>query len=128
MSAQFDLQTIIDNSYGVPEVTAENAAGVAANVPMIDIRERDELTGIFGALDGVDHIPLSDLVHRLGDIPIDEPVLLICLSGGRSGHVASQLKMQGYDQIASVRGGMIAWNGHGLSRDQRARPKLLTQG
>jgi rhodanese-related sulfurtransferase len=40
-------------------------------------------------------------------------VLVICRSGNRSGKAASRLRALGLD-VLDVRGGMIAWERHGL--------------
>jgi rhodanese-related sulfurtransferase len=38
------------------------------------------------------------------------PVITICRSGRRSGRVALDLEKLGFKRIASMRGGMLAWN------------------
>jgi rhodanese-related sulfurtransferase len=40
----------------------------------------------------------------------EEPVITICRSGRRSGRVALELEKLGFKRIASMRGGMLAWN------------------
>jgi molybdopterin/thiamine biosynthesis adenylyltransferase/rhodanese-related sulfurtransferase len=44
----------------------------------------------------------------------EQPVLLICQAGGRSLRAAQALQQRGYRQVWSVRGGMDAWQQHGL--------------
>jgi rhodanese-related sulfurtransferase len=57
---------------------------------------------------------MSELTARLDELPTDRPLMLICLSGARSGRVAGFLAQQGYADVANVSGGMIAWRAAGL--------------
>ena len=42
-------------------------------------------------------LPLDQLQARLGELPQDKPLLLVCRSGARSGQAAGWLRSQGYD-------------------------------
>lgn len=75
---------------------------------LVDVREAQELRGPLGALPGVKNIPLSQFAQRIGEIPRDRPVAVICLSGGRSGQAQKFLTAQGYTQVRNVAGGMLA--------------------
>lgn len=79
---------------------------------MIDVREPDEWAA--GHVAGAKHIPLGDLPTRLEEVPRDQAVLLFCRSGNRSGKATALLQAQGYDQVANVEGGIIAWQSAGL--------------
>ena len=55
-----------------------------------------------------------------------EPVITICRSGRRSGRVAKDLEKLGFKRIASMRGGMLAWNNGrpaGATESRDALPK-----
>jgi rhodanese-related sulfurtransferase len=45
----------------------------------------------------------------LKDIPRNQPILLICLDGGRSLTAARQLIQRGYVSIHVLKGGVMAW-------------------
>jgi rhodanese-related sulfurtransferase len=84
---------------------AEQAAG---HVTLIDIREPDEhATGVAA---GARLLPMSQLGQRLGEIPKDQPVLLVCNTQNRSSKVAAALRERGYSNVRYVEGGMSAWN------------------
>jgi rhodanese-related sulfurtransferase len=79
---------------------------------LIDVREPDEWAA--GHVAGARHIPLADLSARLDEIPRDQPVLLFCRSGNRSGKATAFLRQQGYAQATNVEGGITAWQAAGL--------------
>jgi rhodanese-related sulfurtransferase len=84
---------------------AEQAAGRAA---LIDIREPDEhATGVAA---GARLLPMSQLGQRLGEIPKDQPVLLVCNTQNRSSKVTAALRERGYTNVRFVEGGMSEWN------------------
>ena len=78
---------------------------------LIDVRERDEWQS--GHVKGAKHIPLGELGARLGEIPRDREVLLLCRSGGRSGRATQLLQAQGFTRACNVEGGIMAWTGRG---------------
>jgi rhodanese-related sulfurtransferase len=45
---------------------------------------------------------------RIGEIPADRPVYVICRSGGRSAKAVEHLRSQGIDAV-NVTGGTLAW-------------------
>jgi rhodanese-related sulfurtransferase len=74
---------------------------------LIDVRSDKEWRS--GHAPEAHHIPLDALVSRLGELPQGTPVVTLCHSGVRSARAAQTLAKHGYT-VASVRGGMIAWN------------------
>lgn len=99
----------VSNDGGVPAV---QVAGVPADARPLDVRELDEWQA--GHAPTAVHIPMSELPERLGELPADQdPLYVICRSGGRSARVVAFLAQQGY-QAVNVSGGMQAWAGAGL--------------
>jgi rhodanese-related sulfurtransferase len=64
-------------------------------------------------IQGAKLIPLDHLVQRMGDLPKDRVILVVCRSGGRSSAAARELSAAGYEVI-NMRGGMIDWQSAGL--------------
>lgn len=60
---------------------------------------------------GAVNIPMSELGHRLDELPA-EPFDVICELGGRSAHVVGALEARGYD-VTNVEGGTAEWIAQG---------------
>jgi rhodanese-related sulfurtransferase len=77
---------------------------------VIDVRELDEWED--GHVGEAINIPLSQLQARVGELASngDEPFILLCRSGNRSGRACDYLAALGYEVI-NVAGGMLNWNG-----------------
>ena len=74
---------------------------------LIDVRSEKEWRS--GHAPEARHIPLDALESRMGELPVGTPVVTVCHSGVRSALAAQTLAKHGYT-VASVRGGMMAWN------------------
>ncbi|MBU1588428.1 MAG: rhodanese-like domain-containing protein [Actinobacteria bacterium] len=91
----------------LPEIPVDEAIErSAAGTVLIDVREQDEWDA--GHAPDALLVPLSELQSRVDEIPTDQPVLIICHSGGRSLRATSFLRAEGVDAI-NVVGGMTAW-------------------
>ena len=90
-----------------PEVDVDVlATGLAAGVPVVDVRQPEEYEAVH--VPGAKLIPLADVVARLGEIPTEGPVYVICQSGQRSLRAAEFYRQQGIEAY-SVAGGTKAW-------------------
>lgn len=74
---------------------------------LLDVREPFELQ--VASVEGALHVPMMQVPARLGDLPRDKPVLVMCHHGGRSQQVADWLLAQGYAGVQNVAGGIDAW-------------------
>lgn len=77
---------------------------------LIDVREPQEYKS--GSITGAKNIPLSQLKHRMAEIPQDKKVYLFCQSGMRSKQAARSLMKQGYKEMTHLQGGISAWRSH----------------
>jgi len=94
-------------------VNAKNARErLNAGALLVDVREPNEWekTRVGGAL----LIPLGDVETRRDEIPKDRDVILICRSGRRSADAQATLERHGYDRVANLEGGILAWIDAGL--------------
>ena len=78
---------------------------------LLDVRETDEWEA--GRAPSAVHLPMSELVARLDEVPVGRPVAVVCRSGHRSAQVTAYLAAQGRD-ARNVDGGMAAWQALGL--------------
>ena len=60
------------------------------------------------------NIPQGQLRHRLGEVPKDKPVVLMCNTGARSYEALVILTDAGFHQVVSVEGGMAAVKAAGV--------------
>jgi len=88
------------------EVAEKIASG--AEVLLIDVREPYEWST--GHVEQATHIPLGQVPTRLGDIPRDKEVVMICRSGNRSERARQYLAEQGYTRVKNLVGGMQRWS------------------
>ena len=79
---------------------------------VLDVRTDDEWRE--GHLPGALHIMGGYLAERLGEVPRDRPLVVMCGSGYRSTIAASVLERAGFTTITNLTGGMKAWTDAGL--------------
>ena len=79
---------------------------------LLDVREHDEFATV--RIDGSLFIPMSQLGPRLGEVPRDRPVLVLCAAGSRSASVTGELLSAGWTDVGNVAGGITAWERMGL--------------
>jgi rhodanese-related sulfurtransferase len=89
---------------------AVDVATLPADVYLIDVREDDEWQA--GHAPDAVHLPLSELVVRMEEVPADRDVYVICKVGGRSEQAVRYLNQAGRTTV-NVLGGMLAWQAAG---------------
>jgi adenylyltransferase/sulfurtransferase len=77
---------------------------------LLDVREPVELQ-VSGWLAGMTHIPIMDLPQRFGELDREKEIVVYCAHGIRSWDVACYLAEQGFQNVASLDGGLAAWQG-----------------
>lgn len=104
----------------IREITATELLALQdAGVPIVDVREPDEFAD--GHLPGAVNIPRGLLEFEVDGHPAvnyetaealshrERPVVLYCLSGGRSALAAEALKRLGFSSPMSLAGGILHW-------------------
>lgn len=109
----------------VPTTTVELLpAPLAEGVTVLDVREQEEWDA--GHVEGAQHVPLSELGQRAGEVPSAGRVLCVCKVGGRSAQAVLFLRSLGVDAV-NLHGGMLAWSAAGrpLVRAEDADPEVV---
>jgi rhodanese-related sulfurtransferase len=96
-------------SLGVTDL--DPAQPVPPGTVLVDVREHDEWDA--GHAPQAMHIPLGELPDRVGELPTDQRVLVVCHSGVRSARATAWLVQGGYDAV-NLDGGMVDWARAGL--------------
>ena len=93
----------------VPELKSRLKAG--EKPLLLDVREEHELHGELGHLEGIRHIPIGHLAHRLDELgeAAGSDIVTVCRSGARAHTAAQILRQAGFPRVSVLEGGMIAW-------------------
>lgn len=96
---------------GIKEVNSMAALQLInhKNAVVLDVREQGEYDA--GHVLNSKLIPLGKLKERLGELEKfkDQPIVVVCRSGNRSGTACSLLGKQGFAQAYNLAGGVQAW-------------------
>jgi rhodanese-related sulfurtransferase len=78
---------------------------------ILDVRTSEEWNQ--GHIPGSILIPLDQLSGRLSEVPRDRDVVVVCRTGSRSLQGLQILQQAGFTRVASMTGGMVAWQAAG---------------
>jgi rhodanese-related sulfurtransferase len=93
------------NSISVHQLSEWRQTRTAHTV--LDVRESDELA--ICRIDDATHIPMSQISSRLDDLPLDQPIVVMCHHGMRSMRVVTFLRAAGRLNAVNLDGGIDAW-------------------
>jgi rhodanese-related sulfurtransferase len=81
---------------------------------LLDVREAKEMAK--GKIAGAVHIPIRDLPKMVAKLPASKsaPILTYCQVGYRGGMSVTLLRMWGYTNVRTIKGGLDAWEKAGL--------------
>ena len=77
----------------------------------LDVRSTEEWAQIHIANSTL--IPLDELKNRLSELPKDQDIVVICLSGKRSKEGMAVLRQSGFNRAVCLSGGISAWEAAG---------------
>jgi rhodanese-related sulfurtransferase len=100
----------------IPAIDVAEAARRLQDDPtrpvLLDVREVSEFETVRAP--GAMLVPMSQFNDRIGELPAERPLMVICASGNRSGAVTGFLTRSGRTDVVNVAGGMQAWEQAGL--------------
>jgi rhodanese-related sulfurtransferase len=94
-------------------VPTVNAVEVPDDAYLLDVREDDEWAA--GHAAQAEHMPMMEVPARVGELPADQDIVVVCRVGGRSAQVVAYLRQQGLERVWNLDGGMFAWHAAGRS-------------
>jgi rhodanese-related sulfurtransferase len=101
------LQNIPRGFYGVRDVAEIQAKVAEGKTLFIDVREPSEYAG--GHIPGAINIPLRELAQHLDQVPHDQPVMLYCSTGYRTGIGVMALRLLDYDNVQGFPPSYAGW-------------------
>lgn len=99
--------TLVSASGATPEIDIQEAARTQSTAQLLDVREPREWDN--ARIPGSIHIPLGQLPARTSELDQSRPVIAVCHSGIRSLTATDHLLNAGFSDVASLRGGIVAW-------------------
>lgn len=100
------------NGTTMPEITASELKQRLDNgedIQIIDVREAHELA--IARMPGTVHIPLGQVLNRMGEIDPARETVVHCKMGGRSAKAIEALKRAGFaGNLINLHGGITAWS------------------
>jgi rhodanese-related sulfurtransferase len=100
----------------VPEIDAmelQQRLQAGEDLVLLDVRAPMEFAGE-GHIAGARLLPLPSLRQRSRELPRERPIICVCRSGARSMAACEQLAALGFNDVANLAGGMLAWRRAGL--------------
>jgi rhodanese-related sulfurtransferase len=96
----------------VPEISAtelKQKLDRGEDVQIVDVRESDEVA--IARIPNAVHIPLAEVVNRMGEIDSSRETVVHCKGGVRSARAIEALKRSGFSgDLTNLRGGITAWS------------------
>ncbi len=101
----------------VPLIEADSLAQLLQqddSIVLLDTRSPEEYQS--GHLENARFVNYTTFqLIDIQDLAKETPIVVYCLSGGRSGRVAQQLLQAGYQDVKNLKGGIRSWKAAGLN-------------
>ncbi len=95
-----------------PEISVSEAYDKYQNgAYVLDVRTQEEWNDFH--VPNTTLIPLDQLASRLNEVPRDKEIVVVCRSGNRSQQGRDILLNAGFQQVASMQGGLNEWRASG---------------
>lgn len=107
---------------GAPEVPVDFVAELGRVARVIDVRNREDITGLHGHVPGCVWVPFGELAEIPKMLGEDAFVILVSNRGDRAAKGAAYLTELDMTHVAAMSGGMIAWRKAGYSASRSDRP------
>ncbi|MGI9212396.1 MAG: rhodanese-like domain-containing protein [Methylococcaceae bacterium] len=106
------VQDVFDSAFRKHKMVSSSEAVTLMNddaTVVIDVREAHEFSA--GHISNARHIPLGKLDEQAFEIDgyKNQPVLIVCQVGTRSGAACKKLAKRGFTQLHELKGGVQAW-------------------
>jgi rhodanese-related sulfurtransferase len=100
------------NYKNVPSTEAKKLVEQKKNLVLLDVRTPQEYSQ--ARLKGSLLIPIGEIERRIGEVPKNRPILVVCAVGSRSNLVAGFLAGKGYGEVYNLTDGLVGWYRNGF--------------
>jgi rhodanese-related sulfurtransferase len=90
------------------------AAYILGSSVLVDVREPSEFKNKAVGVNKQVNLPFSELDKRYEELPENKQVVLVSNAGYKSKQAARFLMAHGYERVATMDGGISAWEEEGL--------------
>jgi rhodanese-related sulfurtransferase len=104
---QEELHNIPRGFYGILDIDQFNNQLKTTDVFLIDVRQPSEFRA--GHIAGAVNFPLRELADHLDEIPKQQPVILYCSTGYRTGIGVMALHLLGYENVQGFPPSYVGW-------------------
>ncbi len=86
-----------------------------SDAQIVDVRTPGEFSG--GYIAGAMNLDYNgdDYARQVASLDKSKTVLIYCLSGGRSGSAAKEMRKNGFKEVIELQGGTLAWSKAGMA-------------
>jgi len=103
--------TLVNAIRGIKQISPAEATHLInhKDALVLDVREDKEFAG--GHIINSLHIPMAKVQDQLTKLSKHKssPIIVSCRSGARSNSICGVLKKNGFENVANLKGGLIAW-------------------
>ena len=103
--------TLIDAIRGIKQIGPAEATRLInhEDALVLDVREDKEFAD--GHIINSLHIPMAKVQNKLAELSKykTSPVIVSCRSGARSNSICGMLRKNGFENVANLKGGVMAW-------------------
>lgn len=108
------LWPMLNRQMAGPSLTTLQATRLINDRSAVVLDVRDSNAYAAGHLPNAKNIPVADLDKRVGEVPANKPVIVVCDTGTRAGRAAAVLRKQGRADVFCLEGGLRGWQAAGL--------------
>jgi len=118
-------------AWGYADINSDEAYEMLVSDPtvfLLDVRTASEYES--GHIGSAVHIVNYELASRIGELPANRsiPILVYCLSGGRSATSASLIDGEGYSRVFNMADGFSGWGARGYPAVVGPEPGVFQAG
>lgn len=114
------LLSALSSHAGVTVIAADEIQKLLKKEPkkivVLDVRTWGEYA--MGRIPGSLFMPMREVPGRMGELPRDKKIIVVCATGVRSAAVADYLARNGYPDVRNYSGGISDWAGRGLKLEK----------